>query len=58
MNRDVPISPLKYGESSDDPPPSRVEEISRSIHKETHVTPAIESFTRLMEETVSVLCDW
>ena len=50
------ISPLRYGEVDPDvsPPLTRVEEVSRSTHRESFVSPAVESFTKLLEETVSM----
>lgn len=50
-----PVSPLLSRMKSEPAPhPQVLEEVTRSVHTETHVNPAMESFTRLMEETVSL----
>lgn len=48
-----PVSPLNFSGVDPDTTPPPYEEISRTVHKEVHVTAAMQSFTRLMEDAVS-----
>jgi hypothetical protein len=51
--QEEPVSPLRFSGMDPDITPPRYEEISRSVCKEVHITPAMESFTKLMDDTVS-----
>ena len=53
MSRDSPdISPLKM--NGDVSPPPCKEEVRRNWHVESYTSPAIETFKKLMDETVSM----
>ena len=49
-----PVSPLNFSRVDPGTTPPRYEEISRTVHRDVHVTPAMQSFNKLMEDTVSV----